>query len=59
MNHPSPAEFTAHLKQRLRQEAFARRDALDKSWRQQASREIAKRALARVTGEVSTESAQA
>jgi 5-formyltetrahydrofolate cyclo-ligase len=46
MNHPSPAEFSAHLKQRLRQEAFARRDGLDKTWRQQASREIAKRALA-------------
>jgi 5-formyltetrahydrofolate cyclo-ligase len=46
MNHPSPAEVSAHLKQRLRQEAFARRDALDKSWRQQASREIARRALA-------------
>ena len=46
MTVPIPAEDPAHLKERLRQDAFARRDALDKAWRQKASRAIAQRALA-------------
>jgi 5-formyltetrahydrofolate cyclo-ligase len=41
MDLPSPAD----LKDRLRQEAFARRNALDRDWRRRASRAIAKRAL--------------
>jgi 5-formyltetrahydrofolate cyclo-ligase len=43
---PASAETPATLKERLRQEAFERRDALDKPWRQRASRAIAERALA-------------
>jgi 5-formyltetrahydrofolate cyclo-ligase len=42
MDFAPPAE----IKDTLRQEAFARRNALDRDWRRQASREIAKRALA-------------
>jgi len=42
MAEPSPAD----IKDGLRQEAFARRDALNKDWRRQASRTIAMRALA-------------
>ena len=41
MAEPSPAD----TKDRLRQEAFARRDALDKDWRRQASKTIAARTL--------------
>ena len=40
------AENPAKLKERLRREAFTRRDALDGAWRRKASREIARRALA-------------
>jgi 5-formyltetrahydrofolate cyclo-ligase len=36
----------AEIKDRLRQEAFERRNALDPAWRRQASRAIAQRALA-------------
>jgi len=36
----------AAIKDRIRQEAFARRDALDKEWRRQAARRIATRILA-------------
>jgi 5-formyltetrahydrofolate cyclo-ligase len=46
MAESSSAEAPAQLKERLRQEAFERREALDKNWRRQASRAIAKRALA-------------
>ena len=46
MTEPIPAETPADLKQHLRQDAFDRRDALDKAWRQNASRAIAERALA-------------
>jgi 5-formyltetrahydrofolate cyclo-ligase len=42
MNFPSPAE----IKDTLRQEAFARRDTLDRDWRRQAARLIANAALA-------------
>ncbi len=42
MDFSPPAE----IKDRLRQEAFERRNALDPNWRRQASRAIAERALA-------------
>jgi 5-formyltetrahydrofolate cyclo-ligase len=42
MDFSPPAE----IKDRLRQEAFERRDVLDRDWRRQASRAIAERALA-------------
>ena len=42
MHSPSSAD----IKDTLRREAFARRDALDKAWRQRASRRIARRVLA-------------
>jgi 5-formyltetrahydrofolate cyclo-ligase len=42
----APHVPAAELKDSLRREAFARRDALDKGWRRQAAREIAPRALA-------------
>ncbi len=42
----APHVTAAELKDSLRREAFARRDALDKGWRRQAAREIARRALA-------------
>jgi 5-formyltetrahydrofolate cyclo-ligase len=45
MIEPAPAEPPATLKERLRQDAFERRDGLDKAWRQRASRAIAERAL--------------
>ena len=38
-------ETPAAIKDRIRQEAFARRDALDKEFRRAAAREIARRAL--------------
>jgi 5-formyltetrahydrofolate cyclo-ligase len=41
MHSPNPAE----IKDRLRCEAFARRDALERDWRRQAARTIARRAL--------------
>jgi 5-formyltetrahydrofolate cyclo-ligase len=41
-----PDQPAAAIKDRIRQEAFARRDALDRDWRRQAAREIARRALA-------------
>jgi 5-formyltetrahydrofolate cyclo-ligase len=41
MHSPSPAD----IKDRLRREAFARRDALDRDWRRQAAQTIARRAL--------------
>jgi 5-formyltetrahydrofolate cyclo-ligase len=41
MHSPSPAD----IKDTLRREAFARRDALDRDWRRQAARTIARRAL--------------
>ncbi len=41
-----PASPQAVTKDAIRREALSRRDALDASWRQQASREIARRALA-------------
>ncbi len=48
MDFSPPAEIKepASTKDRLRQEAFARRNALDPGWRRQASREIARRVLA-------------
>jgi 5-formyltetrahydrofolate cyclo-ligase len=46
MAEPSPPETPALLKDRLRAEAFARRDALDKEWRRQAARRIAAQVLA-------------
>jgi 5-formyltetrahydrofolate cyclo-ligase len=46
MTESASAETPAHLKERLREDAFERRDALDKPWRQRASRAIAERALA-------------
>jgi 5-formyltetrahydrofolate cyclo-ligase len=42
MTEPTPAE----IKDRLRQDAFARRDGLDREWRRSACRAIAERALA-------------
>ena len=42
MDQASPAD----IKDRLRQEAFARRNALERNWRRRACRAIAKRALA-------------
>ncbi len=41
MHSPSPAD----IKDTLRREAFARRDALERDWRRQAARTIARRAL--------------
>src|SRR5215213_4042547 len=41
MHSPSPAD----IKDTLRREAFARRDALDRDWRRQAAQTIARRAL--------------
>jgi 5-formyltetrahydrofolate cyclo-ligase len=41
MHSPNPAE----IKDTLRREAFARRDALERDWRWQAARTIARRAL--------------
>jgi 5-formyltetrahydrofolate cyclo-ligase len=41
MHSPHPAE----IKDRLRREAFAKRDALDRDWRRQAARAIARHAL--------------
>ncbi len=42
MHSPNPAD----IKDRLRREAFARRDVLDRDWRRQAARAIARHALA-------------
>jgi 5-formyltetrahydrofolate cyclo-ligase len=42
MVEPSPAE----IKDRLRQDAFARRNGLDREWRRRACRDITERALA-------------
>lgn len=46
MAESSSSETAAALKDRLRAEAFARRDSLDKEWRRRAARRIATRALA-------------
>ena len=46
MAESSPSETPPVLKDRLRAEAFARRDALDKEWRRGAARRIAAQVLA-------------
>jgi 5-formyltetrahydrofolate cyclo-ligase len=46
MTESQAPETPALLKERLRREAFERRNALDKAWRQRASRSIARRVLA-------------
>ncbi|HEX2554164.1 MAG TPA: 5-formyltetrahydrofolate cyclo-ligase [Microvirga sp.] len=48
MADPPPPETPALLKDRLRAEAFGRRDALDKEWRRGAARRIAAQVLALV-----------
>ena len=46
MAEPSASDTPAARKEQLRLEAFERRNALDKAWRQQASRAIADQVLA-------------